>query len=231
MKTSKLIFLILLGTIATLILVMTIDLRINGRRYNDINSDFKVNKQSLKLFKTIYITNSMNVTLVNNDSSFLEITIMKDSISPRVNFSINDDTLRISDFEKSSHHNASIRVYATNTLKHVVLKNSSLTLESFITEQLSLNIDKSNVVLNDSEPHKSRIHFLEVQANNHSSVYGSQFYVDSMGIALKHSEVTLEGITNKLGGSLSDSSRIQARQPLEVWLKRDATSKVNINDY
>ncbi len=231
MKTSKLIFISLLGTIALLILVMMIDLRINGRKYNDINSDFKVKKQSLKLFKTLYITNSMNVTLVKNDSSYIEVTSLKDSIQPKVNFSASGDTLRISDFEKSSHHNASIRVHATNTLKHVVLKHANLTLESFSTEELSLNLDKSNVMLNESEPYKSRIHFLKVQANNHSSVYGNQFYVDSMGIVLQHSEVTLEGIANKLGGTLIDSSRIQARQPLEVWLKKDATSKVNINDY
>ena len=231
MKTSKLIFITLVGTIALLILAATLDLRINGRKDSEINSDFKVKKQSLKLFKTLYITNSMKVTLVKNDSSFLEITSLKDSLSPKVNFLINEDTLKISDFEKLSHGNTSIRIHATNSLKHVILKNSNLTLESFSTEELTLTIDQSNVRLNESEPYKSRIHFLAVLANNHSNVYGSQFYVDSMGIALQHSEVSLDGIANKLGGTLADSSRIQARQPLEVWLKKDASSKVNINDY
>ena len=230
MKTSKLIFISLVGTIALLILAAMLDMRINGRKESDINSDFNVKKQSLKLFKTLYITNSMNVTLVKNDSSFIEITSLKDSFSPKVNFSINDDTLKISDFEKLSHSNASIRIHATNSLRHVLLKNSSLNLESFSTEELSLIIDKSNVFLMESEPHKSRIHFLEILANNHSNVYGSQ-YVDSMGIALQHSEISLNGITLKLGGTLSDSSRIQARQPQEIWLKKDGTSKININDY
>jgi len=231
MKTSKLIFIVLVGTIALLILVTTLDLRINGRKFSDINSDFKVKKQSLKLFKTLYIINSMNVTLVKNDSSFLEITSLKDSLSPKVNFAINEDTLKISDFEKLWHSNASIRIHATNSLRQVLLKNSNLTLLGFSTEALSLTIDKSNVVLSESEPHQSRIHFLEILANNHSNVYGREFYVDSIGIALQHSEVSLDGITNKLGGTLSDSSRIQARQPQEVWLKKDAASKININDY
>ena len=231
MKTSKLIFISLVGTIALLILAAMLDLRINGRKFSDINSDFKVKKQSLKLFKTLYITNSMNVTLVKNDSSFFEITSLKDSISQTVNFSMNDDTLKISDFEKLSHSNASIRIHANNSLRHVLLKNSNLTLESFSTEELSLTINQSNVVLSESEPYKSRIHFLEIRANNHSNVYGREFYVDSIGIALQHSEISLDGITNKLGGTLADSSRIQARQPQEVWLKKDATSKININDY
>ena len=214
-----------------MIFVMMIDVRINGSKFSDINSDFKVKKQSIKLFKTLNITNSRNITLVNDDSAFLEITCLKDSVTPKVNFSLNVDTLKISDFEKLSHSNASIRIHATNSLKRIQLKGSSLTLESFSTEELSLTIDKSNVFLMESEPHKSRIHFLKVLANNHSNIYGREFYVDSIGISLQHSEVSLEGIANKLGGTLADSSRIQARQPQEIWLKKDGTSKININDY
>jgi len=231
MKTSKLIFIILVGTIALLILATTLDLRINGRKFSDINSDFKVKKQSIKLLKTLYITNSMNVTLVNNDSAFLEITYLKDSVMPKVNFSLKEDTLKIFDFEKLSHSNASIRIHATNSLKRIQLKGSSLTLESFSTEELSLTSDQSNVLMIESEPHKSRIHFLKILANNHSNVYGREFYVDTMGISLQHSEASLEGIVNKLGGTLTDSSRIQARQPQEIWLKKDLTSKINISDY
>ncbi len=231
MKTSKLIFISLVGTIALLILAAMLDLRINGRKFSDINSDFKVKKQSLKLFKTLYITNSMNVTLVKNDSSFFEITSLKDSISQTVNFSINEDTLKISDFEKISHKGASIRIHATNSLKRIQLKGSILSLENFSTEELSLNIDQSEVWLNEGEPFKSKIHLLEVLAKNHSNVNAGQFAVDSMGIALQHSEANLECITKMLKSTLTDSSRIQARQPLEIWLKKDASSKININDY
>ena len=231
MKTSKIIFVSLLSTIAVVFLALFIDHRIFGSRDNGNESDFNVKKHDLKFFKVLSITNSMNVTLVKNDSSFLEVTSLKDSLSPKVNFSMNEDTLKISDFEKLSHSNASIRIHATNSLRHVLLKNSNLTLESFSTEELSLTIDQGNVVLSESEPHKSRIHFLEILANNHSNVYGREFYVDSMGIALQHSEISLDGITLKLGGTLADSSRIQARQPQEIWLKKDGTSKININDY
>lgn len=52
MKTSKLIFIVLVGTIALLILVTTLDLRINGRKFSDINSDFKVKKHELKFFQS-----------------------------------------------------------------------------------------------------------------------------------------------------------------------------------
>ena len=231
MKTSKLIFISLVGTIALLILAGMLDLRINGRKFSDINSDFKVKRQSLKLFKTLYITNSMNVTLVKNDSSFLEITCLKDSVTPKVNFSLNDDTLKISNFEKLSHSNASIRIHASNSLKRIHLGNSNLNLENFSTEELSLHLDQSEVWLNEGEPLKSKIHFLEVLAKNHSDLNGGQFNVDSADVTLRHSEANLECIAKMLKGSLSDSSRIHARQPLEIWLKKDATSNVNINDY
>ena len=231
MKTSKIIFLILIGTIAGIILVALIDLRLNGRKDGDISADFRVKKLPLKLFKVLYITNSMNVTLVKNDSSFIEVTSLKDSIAPKVNSTINQDTLRISDFEKVTHQNASIRIYTGDSLCNINLINTNLNIEHFTIKKLAMNLDQSSVWFNQDEGVKSRINILNISAKNHSEVNANRFTVDSMGISLQHSEANLEFTSKKLTGLLSDSSRIQARQPEEIWLKKDATSKVNINDY
>ena len=68
-------------------------------------------------------------------------------------------------------------------------------------------------------------------ANNHSEVNSNSFYADSIDIVLRHSEANLESISKRLAGTLSDSSRIQARQPEEIWLKKDLTSKISVSDY
>ena len=231
MKTSKIIFLILIGTIAAIILAALIDLRINGRRDSDIAADFRVKKHPLNFFKVISVTNSMNVTLVKNDTSYLEVTSSKDSITPRVSFSQNEDTLKISDFEKVTHHDVSIRIHATGSLKKILLKNSDFTIEHLSFAALSLNLDQSTVWFNQNDTERSHLQFLEILAKNHSVVNADKFNADSVGITLIHSEAYLEIQAGKLFGSLSDSSRIQARQPEEIWLKKDGMSKVNINDY
>ena len=231
MKTSKIIFVSLLSTIAVVILAMAIDLRINGRQDSDNAADFKVKKHELKFFKVLYITNSMNVTLVKSDSTFLEITSLKDSLSPKVNFSINEDTLRISDFEKISHHSVSIRIHTGDSLRSILLKNADLAVERFNFGVLSIDLSQSSIWFNQDEKVKSHIRQLNIVANNHSEVNTNSFYADSIKVVVHHSEVNLESISKKLVGSVSDSSQIRIRQPEEIWLKKDGTSKININDY
>lgn len=231
MKTSKIIFFVLVGTIAGIILAAMIDLRINGRRDSDISSDFKVNKHPLKFFRTLNVTNSMNVTLVKNDSSFIEVTSLKDSIAPKVNFSVSGDTLRILDFETGNHRNVSIRIHTGDSLHKILLESTDFIIEHFSAGMLSIDLDHSSVWFNQDEMVKSHINSLNIEAKNHSKISTNRFNVDSMQIVLQHSEAYLEISAKKLCGTLSDSSRIQARQQQEIWLKKDASSNVNINDY
>jgi hypothetical protein len=230
MKTSKKIFFVLVGTIAGIILAAMIDLRINGRRDSDISSDFKVNRHSLKFFRTLTITNSMNVTLVKNDSSFIEVTSLKDSIAPKVNYSASGDTLRILDFETGKHHNVSIRIHTGDSLHKILLKSTDFIIEHFSAGMLSIDLDQSSVWFNQDEMVKSHINKLNIAAKNHSKVSTNRFNVDSMQIVLQHSEAYLEISAKKLLGTLSDSSRIHARQLQEIWLKKDASSNVSIYD-
>ncbi len=231
MKTSKIIFVSLLSTIAVVILAFFIDVRILGRRDNGSGSDFNIKKHELKFFKVLYISKSMNVTLVKNDSTFLEVNSMKDSIAPKVNFSLREDTLRISDFEKTNHHNVSIRIYTGDSLRRILLKNADLAVEHSNFGALSLDMSQSSIWFNEDDKIKSHIRQLSIVANDHSHINTNSFYADSINIVLRNSEANLETISKKLTGSLSDSSRIQARQPQEIWLKKDGTSKININDY
>jgi hypothetical protein len=55
--------------------------------------------------------------------------------------------------------------------------------------------------------------------------------IDSLGVVLQNSEANFGNSARKISGSLSDSSRIYARQPKEISLKKDGTSKINVNDY
>ena len=231
MKTSKIIFIAILSTIALLIVLSFLDIRIRGHRNSDFLADHKVNKQTIPLFKVLYLNNSMNVELVQNDSSYLRITSMKDSVTPQINYTIKEDTMRLTDLGKKSQSGAWVSIHVANTLDNIQLKNSGITITKFSSKKLSLDLDKSSAHFNSNNNTKSGIGILNIQAKNHSHISTSRFNVDSLGVVLRNSEANLEVKALKLIGTLSDSSRIYARQPDEIWLKRDASSKVNVNDY
>lgn len=231
MRTSKIIFIAILSTIALLIVASFLDIRIRGHRSSDLQADYKVNKQIVPLFKVLYLSNSRNVELVQNDSSYIKVTSMKDSIAPQINYAIQEDTMRLTDFEKKSQSGVRISIHVANTLDKIQLKNSDISILKFSSEKLSLDLDRSSVYFNSNDNVKSGIGILNIQAKNHSHINTGRFNVDSLGIVLRNSEANLGAKASKLMGALSDSSRIYARQPDEIWLKRDASSKVHVNDY
>ena len=231
MKTSKIIFISLLSTIAVLILATVIDIRIHGRRDDGRQSDFKVNKRMLPVFKALKVYNSTNVTLVQNDSSYIEVSYLKDSIAPVVNYTVTDDTLIMSDFEKTNHRNVSVTIHATDSLRSIQLKKSNISVERIGLGKLFFTLDESELWLNQDTLVKSVSQVLDIVAKNHSRINSSEFRIDSLRLVLQNSEANLEMKVNKISGMLSDSSKINVRQPREISLKKDETSKINVNDY
>ncbi len=231
MKTSKIIFISLLSTIAVLILASVIDIRIHGRRDDGKRSDFKVDKQILPVFKSLRVYNSMNISLVQNDSSYIEVSYLKDSIAPKVNYTIIGDTLMVNDFEKTNHRNVSVTIHATDSLRNIQLKKSNISIDRIGLGKLFFALDESELWLNQDTLVKSAFQVLDIVARNHSRINSSEFSIDSLGLVLQNSEANLEMKANKISGMLSDSSKIYVRQPREISLKKDETSKINVNDY
>lgn len=242
MKTSKIIFITLLATIALYILVAMIDVRINGQKYSEFNNRLKVNNIDLPSFSVIYLNNCKNITLIKRDSSnerniklfkinnsHIEVSVKEDSTAPHINYSIKEDTLRIMDFQKPASSFIFVKVYIGNELKTIQLKNSDIRIYNSNSEILSLVLDKSKVYFSSASDSKSSIGLLNIISKNQSSVTANSVNVDSVGIVLQNSAVTLSVSAKMLSGTLSDSSKLVARQPLEISLKRDATSKITIS--
>ena len=231
MKTSKIIFLSLLGAFALIMLATFIDIRMTGTRNSDWQKEFKTNREILHTFKAISMSNSMNVTLVQNDSSYIEVTFLKDSIAPKVNYSVNGDTLFISDFEKLVHRNVSVTIHATDSLTNVRLKNSNLNVSRIGNRNLSFDLFKSSLSLNRDTIVKTAVPAIYIVAWNHSQINSEEFTIDTLRLDMHNSEANLELIAKNLIGTLSDSSKINIRQPESISLKKDGTSKINVNDY
>ena len=111
------------------------------------------------------------------------------------------------------------------------MKNSDFSTDRLGKGKLSFDMDQSSLWLNQDTIVKISIHALDIVARNHSRINSSEFRIDSLGLVLQNSEADLEIIAKKISGTLSDSSRINVRQPQEISLKKDGTSKINVNDY
>lgn len=228
MKTSKIIFISLLSAITLLILAAAIDIRISGRQNGGSQNDFKTSKQALQHFSVLRVNNSMNITLVRKDSSYLEVTCLKDSIVPKVNYTFRGDTLLVNDFEKPAHRNGSITICATDSLRKILLKNSTMSADRLGMGKLAFELDQSNLFLNQDLKLKNQIRALDLIAINHSEINSNGFSVDSLTLKLSYSKANLDLFVKNISGTLSDNSAIYSRQPQEISLKKDASSKINV---
>jgi len=227
MKTSKIIFISLLSVIAFLMLIAFVDIKINNHRLKDS----RVNKQTISSFKILYIKNS-NIDLVRNDSSLIEITCLKDSLTPIINYSMKGDTLMVYDIRKSLNNinYLSIRIFSTDSLKCIIMNNSDININNFQSERIILNMDNSNIWFNQDNKTQSLIQSMDILAKNHSSINSNEFKIGNIVINLQKSDANLEVKSNRITGTLSDSSSVNLNLVGEISLKTDSTSKVNVNN-
>ena len=227
MKTSKIIFISLLSTIALFILAAAVDIRITGTRKTINPSDIRVKRQTVPSFKVLYVNNSRYFDLIQNDSSFIEVSSLKIALSPYLNYTINEDTLFVSDFNPSGKNIISIKIFSNNALKKILLKNSEGRIYRFDSGRLSLDLDRSNVYFNQDKSERSSVKALDILARNKSRINIFALNVDSLGIVLNHSEaIFFNTSVKKICGTLSDNSRIVTPQAGEISLKKDATSQI-----
>jgi hypothetical protein len=230
MKTSKIIFISLLSTIALLIFIAFADIRINSHRISDINVYFNKTIQVLPSFKVISMNNSNNVTLCKSDSCSIEITYLKDSKAPRVNYIVKADTLYLTDLRSLNVSNVSLRIKTTDVLEKVLLRNSMVDFENYNFKNLNFDLDNSQVAGGQDDKLKAAMHSIGITAKNHSDFGLSDFSVDSLHLVFQKSTADLMLNAKKACGSLSDSSRVNLRQSAEISLKKDPSSNINIGD-
>jgi hypothetical protein len=225
MKTSKIIFVSLLGTIAMIILAGFIVVRFAGRK-NEVNM-FK-NKKPIPSFKVLYLSNS-NVNLTYGDTSYLAATGEKDFPFSEINYKIINDTLKITDV-RNSRVTKDINIYSTDSLGIIVLFNSSLSIDKYGQKNLTLEMDNSNVTFRQEKKEEFSFRSLSINARKHSTVNADEFKTDNLSISLDKSEAELEIASIKLNGFLSDSSSISIKQSSEISLKKDASSTIRIDN-
>ena len=94
--------------------------------------------------------------------------------------------------------------------------------------KLAFELDQSNLFLNQDLKLKNQIRALDLIAINHSEINSNGFSVDSLTLKLSYSKANLDLFVKNISGTLSDNSAIYSRQPQEISLKKDASSKINV---
>ena len=230
MKTSKIIFIALLSTIALVTLAALIDLRLNGKRFVDRQKDFKVSKLKIPSIRVLCINENSSIEMFQSDSVYFDLTVMKDSIVPELKYAISGDTLKIMDQMTKIGSGAWVSIHVNDQLNQIILKNSHANLINFNISTLSIDLDQSSINVNQVIVKKTAFQRLNILAKNNSRFEADDINIDSLQVELQHSEVNLWSTVNNLNGSIADSSRLRVRQPKAITLKRDLSSNVEINE-
>jgi hypothetical protein len=149
----------------------------------------------------------------------------------KLNFTLKGDTLTVSDINRSNGRDRfpSIELTSTDSLKSMIVKNSGITFENYNWKKMNFSLDKSYLWLNQKKKTISSLSSLNILAKNHSNINSDNFKIENLSINLQKSEASLELITNKINGSLADSSRVEIRHAGEISMRTDSTSTVNVN--
>jgi hypothetical protein len=227
MKTSKIIFISLLSFIALIILAATMSVRLTGVKVSEFNTTLKVNKTVLTAFSVLCMTDCHNIAIIEDDSSYIKVSTLKDQPTQLINYTLSGDTLTVKNFQKPETP-IFVTVHVASRLKTIYLDNSEISIAKFKSENISLVLNNSKLIFALNKADKTSIERMDVIARNQSSVNVNSMDLDSLSLSLQNSTADLRISTKYLSGNLSDGSRIIAMQPEEITLKKDATSKITI---
>jgi hypothetical protein len=228
MKTSKIILITLLGTIALTILAATIDWRLRGHKTGEPFNNKEIKKQFLPPFNVLYLNDIRNVAIVQSDSCAIAVGMLDNSTAPEINYKIKGDTLIINSFDKVVGTQTFVSVYMANPLKQIDLINSDIRIPKYNSDNLLLSLDRSSVIFNNRINSPAKIKILNILAKNKSVILTNTLEVDKLNITLQNSEVTIRGNIVMISADLSEGSRLTAKQPGELSVKRDLSSKISI---
>jgi hypothetical protein len=231
MKTSKIIFISLLCLIALITLAATISVRINGVKIDEVNRLLRKTEIPLQAYSVIDMKSCENISLTEGSTSKIEVLVSEDSLNPKIDYTVENDTLFITGLRCNPSSRLYIKVYIDPDLKTIWLKNSNITIVKCNYKKLSIFLDSSrlNSVLNYKE--NNSISNMIVKANNRSSVVLYSMDVDSANLVLQNSTTNLKISPKFISGILSENSKLTTQQPGEISVKRDSTSKIMLNEY
>lgn len=224
MKTSKIIFISLLGTISVFILAGAIDVRLNGHPHHFTEN--KTSRITLPVFSNICIENSRNLNVIHSDSTYLELIWQKSAEETDVDRTLSGDTLRLNGISKSVEGLLQANLYVSGPVNSVILRNSHIVMNQINSSALSIRMNGSKAWLNDKPNGELSYHRLDIRATGGSYVNTGDFKADSVNLTLQNSMADLHIMAGSLNGVLSEGSTITTRQADDIKLKKDSTSKV-----
>jgi hypothetical protein len=228
MKTSKIILIAMLSTIALLILAGAIDLRITGRMNDKFQVDYNVVKKTIPSFKVLCINDNERIELIQSDSSFIEVFFIKDLVAPEIKYSLVGDTLKFSDqIPKKSF--LLIKMHITGHLNRIIAKNSTMNLTHFNQANLTMDLDHSRMETYQIKDKKRTFQLLNITAKNNSNIHASNIGIDTLKIDLQKSDAMIMCNLANICGNLSDFSKITLLQANQISLKKDASSSIQIH--
>jgi hypothetical protein len=136
MKTSKIIFFSLIAAIVIAVSAAFIDVKLTGISTSSIY--LQITKEPVKPFKVIDISNS-NIAMTYNDSFYIAISSMKDSIPPKLKYLIVNDTLRITDAKIHFPGRIVINLQPSDSATRIISVNSDISMENILLSLIHIS--------------------------------------------------------------------------------------------
>jgi hypothetical protein len=228
MKTSIIIFISLLSAIAILIVMAAVDIKLSIRKGKELPNNYISTKVVLPDYKILDIRDSRSIELVQGDSAYIALSVMKDSLPPELKYQIKGDTLFLADRMMSGGKSYTVKIHANKLLQEIYVMNTTLNLNNFKESYLSISLDNSKINCYQFDVIEKTFSRLVLFAKNQSSFYFSNTKIDSLSLNLQKSGATFMTDLSSISGSLADSSRLELQQFDQISLKKDPSSTITI---
>lgn len=227
MKTSNILFTILIGLGFLLITAFTLEMKTwskhETRTLGGVEQDEPTTTVELPQFSHIKIRDMHNLRLVTSASApRIEKMAIADSVEAPSYF-LSGDTLMISPTNTPTDY-VSYRIVCSQGLKSITTENTHLTLSSFATDTLSLLIGNSVIRASDLE---SSYGTVNIMANSDSRIEWFAGQITDLTLEMDSSNGVFQLPIHSVKADLT-SSYLQLKEVDKLMMEKRGESKIEI---
>jgi hypothetical protein len=191
---------------------------------NDENSIVEtVDLAGVSSIKVIGVDRDVHV--IGSNKSRLEVRSLTGDMLTKLKYNISGDTLMLTGFQSEENKRVKISVFISNaSLKVITINKASVVVEGLQQDYLHLLENGGRIWMRNNN-----ISSIKMNASNQSFLNITGDSIDTVSANVEGSEIHIYAPIRILQGSLINKAFMQVTEVLEIQVKKDESSRLNMH--
>ncbi len=225
MKASNKVLIVFFGVILLYISAAFTEVRIRGVKEGLNSENAKVETRALDDLKYLKLSDlDSRVLIRSSDDPRIEIRSRSEGLLSNLKYTLEGDTLNISEFEVADNINYVLTLHVPKSLTGINVYETSVHISQLDQASLSLIQSGGRVVFDENVT----LDKLSISTQEDADLDAYDFEVDTLILDIDDSDIYIQSPINRLQGSMKNRSNLVMGSVNDIQFNKDESSELRL---